>query len=96
MSRLRVDLAQLDEVVVHMRVVQDQLGRLRADVDAQVAAMHGTWTGGAAAAQSLAQQRWSSGAAEVQQALATLHAIAATAHENYSSAVATNRRMWSL
>ena len=96
MSRLRVDLAQLDELVVHMRRVQDELARLRADLDAQVGALHTTWTGGAADAQALAHRRWSKGAAEVQEALAALHAIAATAHENYASAAAANRRMWSL
>ena len=96
MSRLRVDLAQLDALVVRMRHVQDQLGRARVELDAQVAGLHTTWTGGAAAAQAHAHRRWSIGAAEVQEALATLHTIAATAHENYSSAAAANRRMWAL
>ncbi len=96
MSRLRVDLTQLDDLVVNMRQVRDELGRVRAELDAQVAGLHVTWTGGAAAAQALAHHRWSRGAAEVQEALAALHAVAATAHENYASAVATNRRMWSL
>jgi uncharacterized protein YukE len=95
-SRLRVDLAQLDELVVQMRRVQDQLGRVRADLDAQVAELHSTWTGGAAAMQALAHRRWTEGGASVEEALAALHAIAATAHGNYASAAAANRRMWSL
>ena len=96
MSRLRVDLAELDRLVERMCLVQQQLGHLRAELDARVAQLHLTWTGEAAAAQVLAHERWAAGAAEVQEALAALHAIAATAHGNYSSAVAANRRMWSL
>jgi len=95
MSRLRVDLARLDDLVRRMESVAEQLDRVRGEVDARVQQSHVVWTGRAAVAQSAAHARWTAGAAEVQEALESLRVIAGRAHGNYAAAVQANRRMWS-
>jgi WXG100 family type VII secretion target len=96
MTRLAVDLEQLERLVEHLERGAAQLHRLRADVDGRVAGLHAEWTGAAAAAHEAAQSRWAAGAAEVHEALAVLRSIASGAHANYSAAVQVNRRMWAL
>lgn len=96
MSRLRVDLERLDTLVEQLRVVQEQLGRLHREADLRGRQLHLTWTGDAAAAQAGAHARWAAAAVEVQDALAALRAVAATAHGNYAAAAQANRRMWAL
>ena len=95
MSRLVVDLAHLAELIDRMEQYLAQLSRLR-DEALRVERLHPTWTGDAAAAQARAQARWAAGAAEVHDSLASLRALAATAHANYEAAVLANRRMWAL
>jgi WXG100 family type VII secretion target len=94
MSRLRIDLERLDRLVEQMRHVQEELRSAHHDVETRVRQAHLTWSGPAAAAQAAAERRWALGAAEVQEALAALHSIAATAHANYAAAAHANRRMW--
>jgi uncharacterized protein YukE len=53
-----------------------------------------TWYGDGGEAERAAQARWNEGAREMREALARLRQIAEGAHENYSSAVQTNMRMW--
>jgi uncharacterized protein YukE len=95
MSRVVVDLSHLAELVERMEQFLVQLTAVR-EVAVRAEQSHGTWTGDAAALEADAQARWSGGAAEVQDALAALRAIASTAHANYDAAVLANRRMWAL
>lgn len=95
MSRLVVDLAQLAELVDRMERYLGHLSGLREQV-VRAERLHPTWTGEAAAAQARAQSQWAAGAAEVQDALASLRAVAAVAQSNYEAAVLANRRMWAL
>jgi WXG100 family type VII secretion target len=93
-SRLVVDLARLAELIDRLEAFHSHLLRTRDDVDARVRQLHGEWAGSAAAAQASAHAQWKSGAAEVQDALAALRSVAATAHANYAAAMLANRRMW--
>jgi uncharacterized protein YukE len=95
MSRLVIDLAHLAELVDRMEHYLAHLAALR-DEALRVERLHPTWTGAAATAQALAQARWSAGAAEVQDSLASLRAVAAIAHANYAAAAHANHRMWAL
>jgi uncharacterized protein YukE len=63
-------------------------------VDARLQALHGTWSGTAAAAQADAHAHWRAGADEVHEALVALRTIASGAHANYTAAVQANRAMW--
>jgi WXG100 family type VII secretion target len=94
-SRLRVDLARLDDLVREMATVAAQLERVRGEVDVRVQQAGLVWTGRAAVAQSAAHARWTAGAAEVQEALESLRVVAERAHGNYAAALEANRRMWS-
>jgi WXG100 family type VII secretion target len=96
MSRLRVDLARLDELVAHLAKVERELLDAGERVDARVRALHGSWSGSAATMQGAAADRWAAGAAEVRAALASLRTAAAIARDNYAAAVQANRRMWAL
>jgi WXG100 family type VII secretion target len=95
MSRIRVDLAAVDELIARMQRFEAGLVELRAEAAARTEQLHSTWNGTAAHAQALAQGRWAAGAGEVHEALVALRSVAGTAHANYTAAVLANRRMWS-
>jgi WXG100 family type VII secretion target len=94
MPAYAVDLDRLDAAVALLAartaVVDDALDTL----DAQVAALHVVWSGAAAAAQDDAHRAWLAGARDMRDGLAAMQAAAATAHANYSAAVAANLAMW--
>lgn len=94
MTELTVDVAALERFVSRLELLAGHLGRVRADVDAQVGQLHVTWTGEAAERQAAAQRRWAAGADDVHAALAALRAVASIAHANYLAAVQANRGMW--
>lgn len=94
MTRLVVDLDGLADLVDRMQLFADQLARTRDDADQRVAHLHLRWTGEAADQQAQAHQAWAHAASELQAALVVLRSIATTAHGNYASASAANRRMW--
>jgi WXG100 family type VII secretion target len=94
-SRLVVDLGHLAEFIERMEQYLAHVSAIR-DEAVRVQQLHATWTGDAAAAAEEAQARWAAGAAEVQESLATLRAVASTAAANYEAAVYANRRMWAL
>lgn len=90
-----VDLDQLDSVVSKLAAFEQTLERRIADVDARVQRVHGVWSGDAAAAHLAAHREWMSGARDMRTALSEIKTAAATAHANYSAALAANQRMWS-
>ncbi|MGH3774034.1 MAG: WXG100 family type VII secretion target [Pseudonocardiaceae bacterium] len=90
-----VDLDQLDSVVSRLAAFEQTLERRIADVDARVQHVHGVWSGDAAAAHLAVHREWLAGARRMRTALAEIKAAAATAHGNYTAAVAANQRMWS-
>lgn len=90
-----VNLEQLDNVVSRLAAFEQTLERHIADVDARVQRIHGVWSGDAAAAHLAAHRGWMAGAQEMRTALTEIKAAAATAHSNYSAAVAANKQMWS-
>lgn len=95
MSRLRVDLAALDDLIGRMQHFEARLAALRSEAAARTGELHATWRGAAAQTQAGAQATWAAGAGEVHDALVALRSVAVTAHANYAAATAANRRMWS-
>jgi ESAT-6 family protein len=65
------------------------------EIDSLVTNLHITWSGQAAAAHAEAHKHWSRGEAMMREALAQLTSAGAAAHQNYTSAMATNTTMWS-
>ena len=94
-GRFVVDLEHLDSVVSRLVSFEKALEKHIADVDACVQRVHSVWSGGAAAANLAAHREWMAGVQEMRTALAEIKAAAATAHSNYSAAVAANKQMWS-
>lgn len=90
----RVWPAQLADVVERLARLDAHLERVAAQVERRVATLSGTWSGEAAEAQRAAHAEWQRGAAQMRAALATMRAIAGTAHANYTAAAAANVRMW--
>ena len=66
-----------------------------AEINSLVTHLHGTWSGRAAAAHAEAHRHWSHGEATMREALAQLKTAGATAHHNYTHAMAANLAMWS-
>jgi WXG100 family type VII secretion target len=89
-----VDLARLAEMIEQLSSFDRYLEQALDEAGRRVDELHVSWSGEAASAQRAAHQEWVRGAEDMRAGLATMRAIAATAHGNYSSAVTTNTRMW--
>ncbi len=89
-----VDLEMLQDVVDQMCGFERSLALRIDDVDARVSRLHGAWSGAAAAEHRVAHRHWLAGAQQMHAAIVTLRRIGATAHANYSAAIAANRAMW--
>jgi WXG100 family type VII secretion target len=93
-SGFGVDLDELLSSIDEMARCGGDLDGLLESVGRSVAELHLTWSGAASDAQATAQAEWETGFREMRDALAAMRAAADRAHGNYSSAVATNVRMW--
>jgi WXG100 family type VII secretion target len=83
------DAVQLmDEFVRHTESVVGE-------IDSLVTHLHQRWSGQAATAHAEAHRHWSHGEATMREALTQLKGVGTTAHHNYTSAMATNKTMWS-
>jgi ESAT-6 family protein len=94
MSSFAVDIELLQDVVDRMAAFENGLDERLAEVDARISRLHHVWTGAAAAEQARAHREWLAGAQQMREAVAALRAIGATAHANYTAAIAANRQMW--
>lgn len=91
----RVDPLALAESVQRMAEFQRHAESMLAEIDSLVTNLHATWTGQGAAAHAEAHRHWARGEAMMREALAQLRATGATAHRNYTGAMATNLAIWS-
>lgn len=89
-----VDLDDLLATVDDLAACGSELSDLVAEIARRVEALHATWSGRAALAQTAAQANWEAGFHSMHEGLATMRAAAATAHANYSDAATANLRMW--
>ena len=93
-SRFAVDLDRMQAVTDRMARFDTALDVHLGELDAELARLHATWSGDAARAQHDAHEEWMNAARRMRAALATMQAIATTAHGNYQAAAAANVRMW--
>lgn len=91
----RVDPDALADAVHRMAEFERYAERLVAETDSAVRHLHATWTGKGADAHAEAHRRWTHGEAMMREALARLRGAGATAHANYTGAMAANVAMWS-
>jgi len=93
--RYRVDLEELLAFVDRLQSFEQRAEAIAARVDGQIATLHDTWAGTAAAAHRAQHDEWMAGAAQMREALAQLRTAAANAHQNYTDAVRLNVEMLS-
>ena len=91
----RVDPAALADAVRRMTEFGRYAEGMVNEIDSAVSHLHTSWTGEGAAAHAEAHRRWTHGEAMMREALARLGSAGATAHANYTGAMATNLAMWS-
>ena len=89
-----VEVDELDDVVGDLEACERDLTRMVADLEQQMAALHGTWEGLAASAQREAHEEWTQGMATMHAALSDLRSAARLAHGHYVEAATTNVDMW--
>ena len=94
MSRYTVSLAGLADLVERMALFDRAVEARLAQVDAVARSLAARWTGQAAASYATAHAECVRDVDEMRGAVARLRTAVATAHSNYSSAVAANTRMW--
>ncbi len=90
-----VDPESLSNALERMDTFQRMSAALLGEIDSVVKNLHMSWDGAGASAHVQAHRKWSYGAAQMDQALQTLHQSGKSAHQNYTRAAATNRGMWS-
>lgn len=85
----------LADALQRMAEFEQHVENMVGEIDSLVRNLHVTWSGQAAAAHAEAHKHWSRGEAMMREALAQLKTAGAAAHQNYTSAMATNKTMWS-
>ena len=93
--RYRVELEELLAFVDRLQSFEQRAEAIAARVDGQIATLHGTWAGNAAAAQRARHDEWMVGAAQMREAAAQLRAAAHNAHQHYTDAARLNVEMLS-
>ena len=89
-----VDLEHLDAVVSHLQAFDRRIEGELAELDARIDRLQAMWHGSAADAQHAAHRQWLEGAAKMRAGLQAMRLAGATAHANYSAAIAANTAMW--
>lgn len=89
-----VDLGRLADLIDQLGSFDRYLEQALDEAGRRVDELHVSWSGRAAAAHRAAHDEWTRGAEEMRAGLATMRAVAGTAHGNYTSAVNANVRMW--
>lgn len=91
--RYRVELEELLAFVDKLQSFEERAEAIAARVDDQIAALHDTWSGKAAAAHRAQHDEWTAAATQMREALAELREAADNAHRHYSEAAKLNTEM---
>ncbi|MFI9508401.1 WXG100 family type VII secretion target [Nocardia sp. NPDC052566] len=89
-----VDLDHLDQVTARIGGLVGFVTDSLTGLDTRISALHQEWTGATATAHDRAHREWVTGANEVREGVDAMRAAAHTAHQHYSTAIATNRAMF--
>lgn len=93
--RYRVELEELLAFVDTLRTFEQRAEAIGSRIDAEIADLHASWSGDAAAAHRPNHDEWTAAAAQMREALGQLREAAHTAHRNYTEAVQLNLEMLS-
>ncbi|CAJ1586156.1 WXG100 family type VII secretion target [[Mycobacterium] wendilense] len=89
-----VDLDRMITVVEQMADYQRVVESMLDEVDTVVSNLHLNWDGAASRVHTNVHQQWRAGAEMMSQALEQLQQAAGHAHEAYSTAIESNRKIW--
>jgi WXG100 family type VII secretion target len=84
--RYRVELEELMAFIDRLQSFESRAEAIAARIDGQVAGLHDTWSGQAAAAHRAQHDEWMAGATQMREAVTQLRAAAHHAHRNYTEA----------
>jgi WXG100 family type VII secretion target len=93
--RYRVELEELLAFVDRLQSFEQRAEAIATRVAGQIATLHDTWAGDAAAAHRAQHDEWMAGAAQMREALAQLRVAADNAHRHYTDAARRNVEMLS-
>jgi len=93
--RYRVELEELLAFVETLQAFEQRAEGIASRVDGQIASLHTSWAGDAAAAHRASHDEWITAATQMREAVAQLRQAAHTAHRNYAEAVRLNLEMLS-
>ncbi len=93
--RYRVELDELLAFVDRLQSFERRAEAIAAQVDGQIASLHETWVGTAAAAHRAQHDEWVASATQMREAAALLRAAARNAHQHYTDAARLNVEMLS-
>lgn len=91
--RYRVELEELLAFVEKLEAFEQRAEAIGARVEAQIADLHASWSGEAAAAHRAQHEEWTAAAAQMREALSDLRAAAHAAHRHYTEAGELNVAM---
>jgi WXG100 family type VII secretion target len=91
--RYRVELDTLLDFIGRLEMFEQRAESLATRIDRQIADLHTTWSGGAAAAHRAQHVEWIVGATQMREALAELRTAAHNAHRHYTDAAQRNVEM---
>lgn len=91
--RHRVELEELLAFVDKLEAFEKRAEAIAARVEAQIADLHTSWSGEAAAAHLAQHEEWTAAATQMREALTDLRTAAHTAHRNYTEAAELNVAM---
>jgi WXG100 family type VII secretion target len=90
-----VETDELLNVLEELGATTEAMESIASGARHATARLHDGWQGAAASAHLDEHTRWQQDLDRMTEALARLRRIIGTAHDNYSAAIAANRRMWS-
>lgn len=90
----QVDLVELENITARVGNFVGFLADSLTGLEQRMATLHQTWGGEAAAAQRDAFRQWATGATDVADGIDVMRQAAQSAHDRYTTAIETNRRMF--
>lgn len=91
--RYRVELEELLGFVDKLQSFEQRAEAIAARVEGEIASLHETWSGEAAAAHRAQHDEWATAASQMREAINQLRDAAHSAHRNYTEAAQLNMDM---
>jgi anti-sigma factor RsiW len=94
LQAFHADLDALASLVTRLRAFEQRATEREAELEREAGQLAAHWSGSAAVDHAAAHRRWLTAHQRIRAAAARLAHLVDVAHANYSTAAATNTRMW--